>query len=469
MKRKIKILLVEDSPTMAALYSGYLDKEDYIIEHVETGREALEKFQKNLPNLMLLDLNLPDIHGMEILKYVHENKLPIEVIIITAHNSVDFAIDAIRLGALDYLVKPFDGKRFVVTVKNALKQQEMSMMLETYRENFSRDNFHGFIGASLEMQSIYRIIESAASSRATIFITGESGTGKEVCASAIHLQSNRAKKPFVAINCAAIPKDLVESEVFGHVKGAFTGAVSARDGAATRAHGGTLFLDEICEMDLALQSKLLRFTQTGTFQKVGGSKEEDVDVRMICATNCDPMQEVKSGHFREDLYFRLHVIPIHLQPLRDRENDCLLIVDSFLKQYANEEGKAFKGFSEKVESVFLNYEWPGNVRELQNLIRQIVVLNDADLVTNEMLPRQFDQINNQISKPIVFSQSKTQNEEQNKMSTVGDDNIIRPLWMEERDIIERAISICDGNIPKAAVMLDISPSTIYRKKQGWHN
>ena len=467
MKNTPRILLVEDSRSMAALYAGYLAKENCQVKCVETGAQAMQTLQQELPSLVLLDLNLPDMHGMEILKYVHENKLPLEVIVITAHNSVEFAVDAIRLGALDFLVKPFDGKRFLVTVRNALKQHEMAMMLETWRENFARDQFHGFVGASLEIQSVYRIIESAASSRATIFITGESGTGKEVCADAIHQQSNRADKPFIAINCAAIPKDLIESEIFGHVKGAFTGAVAARDGAATRAHGGTLFLDEICEMDLELQSKLLRFTQTGTFQKVGGSKEEEVDVRIVCATNRDPLEEVKRGRFREDLYFRLHVIPIHLPPLRDREGDCLLIAEYLLAKYAAEEHKDFERFGEDVETIFINYAWPGNVRELQNLIRQVVVLNTGKQVTRDMLPAQLLRANVEPAKPAVTAENLSTRAATRITASIDSDGEIRPLWMEERDIIERAINRYDGNIPKAAAMLDISPSTIYRKKQGW--
>ncbi len=467
MNNNPRVLLIEDSLSMATLYRGYLDKVRCKVEHVDNGEEALHIINHNLPSLILLDLNLPDMNGMEILNYIHNHELPVSVIVITAENSAEFALEAVRLGAIDYLVKPFDGKRLGVTVNNALKQHQMANTLEIYRDNFARDSFQGFIGASLEMQSIYRIIESAASSRATIFITGESGTGKEVCANAIHMQSDRKSEPFIALNCAAIPKDLIESEIFGHVKGAFTGAVSARSGAVSRAHGGTLFLDEICEMDMQLQSKLLRFTQMGTFQKVGGSKEEEVDVRIVCATNRDPLEEVRQGRFREDLYFRLHVIPLHLPPLRERDSDCLLIADYFLKKYAGEEGKHFIGFTDSVKESFMNNEWPGNVRQLQNLIRQVVVLNDGESVTLDMLP---STLQVQESIPSRYDENNTIKPDIRhtvKEICVDDDQTIRPLWMEERDIIERAIAICDNNIPKAAAMLDISPSTIYRKKQSW--
>lgn len=460
------VLLVEDSLTMATLYKGYLSRSDCDVVHAETGGEALNIIESSPPDLILLDLNLPDISGMDILKSIHQSDLPVDVIVITAENSAEFAFEAIRLGALDYLVKPFDGKRLLVTVNNALKQREMSSMLTKFRENFTRDSFHGFIGASLEIQSVYKTIEAAASSKATIFITGESGTGKEVCAHAIHEQSNRKSKPFIAINCAAIPKDLIESEIFGHVKGAFTGAVSAREGAASRADGGTLFLDEVCEMDLELQTKLLRFTQTGTLQKVGGSKEESVDVRIVCATNRDPLEEVKQGRFREDLYFRLHVIPIVLPALRQRGNDCLLIADYFLNKYAGEEGKRFRQFDDEVREVFVHYDWPGNVRQLQNLIRQVVVLNEGNIITREMLP-DMESATTQAPISSVMPEAAPAELKTAIETDVESAEVIRPLWVEEKEIIERAIRICDDNVPKAAAMLDISPSTIYRKKQSW--
>lgn len=307
------------------------------------------------------------------------------------------------------------------------------------------------------MEGVYRIIESAANSKATIFITGESGTGKEVCASAIHQASRRSESSFIALNCAAIPKELMESEIFGHVKGAFTGAVSDRQGAARMADGGTLFLDEICEMDLELQSKLLRFIQMGSFQPVGANRSEKVDVRFVCATNRDPLKAVELGHFREDLYYRLHVIPIHLPPLRDRGEDILLIADFFLKLINDEEGKSFKGFDAGVKRCLLEYAWPGNVRQLDNVIRNTVVLNDAELVTIGMLP---SPLNQPFSMPQVAAE-------------VTDHAInsacapIVPLWRLEKTAIESAIDHCEGNVTMAAQLLELSPSTIYRKLQNW--
>ncbi|MEZ9992042.1 sigma-54 interaction domain-containing protein, partial [Vibrio splendidus] len=284
----------------------------------------------------------------------------------------------------------------------------------------------------------------------------ESGTGKEVCAEAIHAASKRGDKPFIAINCAAIPKDLIESELFGHVKGAFTGAATDRQGAAELADGGTLFLDELCEMDLELQTKLLRFIQTGTFQKVGSSKMKSVDVRFVCATNRDPWKEVQEGRFREDLYYRLYVIPLHLPPLRERGEDVIEIAYSLLGYMSVEEGKAFVRFAQEVLDRFNQYEWPGNVRQLQNVLRNVVVLNNGKEITLNMLPPPLNQ-------PI--ENSLRLKEKQSEDITVKD---IFPLWITEKTAIEQAIKACDGNIPRAAGFLDVSPSTIYRKLQTWN-
>jgi two-component system repressor protein LuxO len=258
----------------------------------------------------------------------------------------------------------------------------------------------------------------------------------------------------------------MESEIFGHVKGAFTGAVRAREGAAAQANGGTLFLDEVCEMDIELQSKLLRFIQTGTYQAIGDSKQTNVDVRFVCATNRDPLEEVKKGRFREDLYYRLHVIPIALPPLREREDDVLLIAGQFLEGYSGEEGKSFKRYGADAESVIRNYPWPGNVRELQNVIRQIVVLNPAsDVVSAAMLPAP-------LGGPVPRREPGDEPSPDPALRAepqvaLTDDGRIQPLWQVERDAIESAIAHCDGNIPKAAALLGISASTVYRKRQNW--
>lgn len=464
------ILLVEDTPSLARLYNQYLEGEGLSVIMVGTGREALQNITENAPDIILLDLRLPDMDGLDILREVQSRELPCDVVVITAHGSINVAVEAMRAGAYDFLVKPFNADRLLVTVRNAIKHRSLSAIVEKMKGS-ARDGYLGFIGSSLAMQAVYRTIDAAAASKATVFITGESGTGKEVAAEAIHRQSPRKNGPFIAINCGAIPKDLMESEIFGHVKGAFTGAHADREGAASRANGGTLFLDEICEMDLALQTKLLRFIQTGTFQKVGGSKTEKVDVRFVCATNRDPLAEVETGNFREDLYYRLHVIPLHLPPLRERNGDVIEIARHFLTEYAAEEGKAFNRFDEAAEEIFATFGWPGNIRQMQNVIRNIVVLNDGEEVTADMVPPPVNRPQKPESPSLVGEAAEPSGaaEVVEIRPAVAEKTEIEPLWKVERDVIERAIDACDGNIPKAAAKLGVSPSTIYRKKLSWES
>ena len=431
------------------------------VTHVTEGGEGLRHIEKTDPDVMLLDLNLPDMNGLELLNELKQLPQDPTVVVVTAVGTVNTAVEAMRAGAFDFLQKPFDAERLRVTVRNAMDKQNLKALVKTYKNSLERDNFHGFAGSSIPMQAVYRIIESAASSRASVFITGESGSGKEVCADAIHNEGVRRDRPFIALNCAAIPRELMESEIFGHVKGAFTGASGERKGAASMADGGTLFLDEIGEMDLALQSKLLRFVQTGTFQQVGGNKIETVDVRFICATNRDPLEMVAKSTFREDLYYRLHVIPIHLPALRECGNDVMLIASKYLQEYAQEEGKDFKGFTPEAAYVLSRYQWPGNVRQLQNILRNIVVLQNGELVTQDMLPALLNSMEG----------TKTVESEQQQLPTESGTppgiDFIKPLWVVEKDAIEGAIAACDGNIPRAAALLEVSPSTIYRKRLGW--
>jgi two-component system repressor protein LuxO len=465
------ILLVEDTPTLARSYIQFLRDEPYEIHHVELGKEALQSYEQRRPDAILLDLRLPDMDGMDILKHIGSIDEGLPVIVITAHGSVQTAVTAMRLGAADFIVKPFSADRLKVTLKNVLEVNKLREIVDTYRTEIDRGGFEGFVGSSLPMQAVYRIVEAASSSKATVFVTGESGTGKEVCAEAIKNRSPRANGPFIAINCAAIPHDLMESEIFGHVKGAFTGALGEREGAAHMADGGTLFLDEVCEMDLDLQAKLLRFIQTETFRKVGGSNTEKVDVRLVCATNRDPMDEVKAGRFREDLYYRLHVIPVHLPPLRDRDDDIIKIANVFLGTYAEREGRKFKGFDAAAAAVLMSYEWPGNVRELQNIVQNIVVLNDGETVTAEMLPGPLALIDvTQVPAP-AMSPDTTQSSvvplvsEKPTVRELSDE--IRPLADVEREYIEHAITRCNGNVRTAAALLGIAPQTIYRKRTAW--
>jgi two-component system repressor protein LuxO len=463
MRDKPLILLVEDTLSLAAIYREYLSDEAVEVSAVATGKDARASIAASPPDLVLLDLKLPDMDGGEILQWIIEQDFPTAVVIISAHGSVDIAVEMIRKGAVDFLEKPFDANRLCTTVRNTLKHFRLKQLVDDLQLGLDRTTFHNFIGNSLPMQTVYRIIDAAAPSKATVFVTGESGTGKEVCAEAIHSAGPRADKPFIAINCGAIPNDLMESEIFGHTKGAFTGAASERQGAAMLANNGTLFLDEIGEMDFDLQTKLLRFIQTGTFQRVGSSKTESVDIRFICATNKDPLAEVAAGRFREDLYYRLHVIPIHLPPLRDRDQDILELARDFLTRFAEEENKDFRNFSPEVEVILASYEWPGNVRQLQNVIRNIVVLNNHDEVLKEHLPPPIDTA---LSEVEVIS--RTQEIQRNLPSApevVA--TTVKPLAEVEKETIEKAIELCNGNVPQAAAMLEVSPSTIYRKKQAW--
>ncbi|MEE9344052.1 MAG: sigma-54 dependent transcriptional regulator [Methylococcales bacterium] len=461
--KPINIIIVEDCLELAHVYQEYLHHTNYKVTHIDNGADTLAAIKKSLPDIVLLDLELGDMNGTEILEYINKEELPIPVVIMTAHGSVDTAVKAMQLGASDFLTKPFDAKRLLVTLQNALNQQNLQESLSSYRETFDRPRFAGFIGGSLLMQLVYRMIESCAPSSATVFITGESGTGKEICAQAIHHYSPRKEKPFIAINCAAIPDDLIESEIFGHIRGSFTGAVNDRQGAASLADGGTLFFDEICEMKMDLQSKILRFVQTGSFQKVGCGDIEKVDIRFICATNRNPLNEVEAGRFREDLYYRLHVIPIELPPLRDRENDILEIAQKFLIDFTKEENKKFNAFSSECQSIFLKYNWPGNVRELQNIIRNAVVLNNAFEMSAEMLPKSVVEKFNTMYGQSNLVRSATDNHD------VADNTSsqVIPLWKIEKQTIEEAILFCGGNVPRAAALLEISPSTIYRKLDLW--
>jgi two-component system repressor protein LuxO len=455
-QKKKYLLMVEDTASVAVLYRSYLTPLDIDINIVSTGHDALANLALREPDLILLDLRLPDMTGMDVLNAVKKSHPDVPVIFMTAHGSIDTAIQAMRYGAQDFLIKPCEADRLRITVNNAIRKANKA---KTTTDNSHGQNYQGFIGSSQMMQEVYRTIDSAASSKASMFITGESGTGKEVCAEAIHAASRRGDKPFIAINCAAIPKDLIESELFGHVKGAFTGAATDRQGAAELAHGGTLFLDELCEMDLDLQTKLLRFIQTGTFQKVGSSKMKSVDVRFVCATNRDPWKEVEAGRFREDLYYRLYVIPLHLPPLRERGDDVIEIAYSLLGHMAKEEEKEFVRLTPEVVERFTQYGWPGNVRQLQNVLRNVVVLNEGKEISLKMLP---PPLNRPIENGRVLPQEIAG--EARATSSIKD---IYPLWLTEKMAIERAIEACEGNIPKAASKLEVSPSTIYRKLQSW--
>lgn len=475
---KPKVLLVEDATSLAILYQQYVKDEPFDFFHIETGAEAKAFIERYVPHVVILDLHLPDMDGQEILDWIKENEFPTSVLIATAHGSVDIAVKLLQRGADDFLEKPIVAERLKASIQVHLKKVKLENMVEDLRSNIERPRFHGFIGACSAMQKVYKTIEAVAPTNASVFIVGESGTGKEVCAEAIHKQSDRHDKPFVAINCGAIPKDLMESEIFGHIKGAFTGATTDRQGAAAQANGGTLFLDELCEMELNLQKKLLRFLQTSTFTPLGGNRERKVDVRIICATNRDPMQEVNEGRFREDLFYRVHVIPINMPALREREDDIVTLANHFLKVYSRQDNKKFIALDKDTERLFKHFAWPGNVRQLQNTIRNIVILNDDKYVAREHLPELLTSKPKPIEQPAVTNVSMAtvaappvQPPPTNTLDSAPEPQpeptAIRPMWQVEREVIQNAIEYCDGNVLNAAVLLELSPSTVYRKKQAW--
>lgn len=444
------ILMIEDTPSLQMVYETVLRSGGHDVRSEGTAEAGLRAFREIGPRVVVLDLMLPDRDGLDLMREMLAIRPGTAVVVITANGSINRAVAAMRGGAHEFLVKPFDEARFLNAVANALAATRGQAAGPDVTEAAAPGDF---IGNSAAMQAIYAKIRSVARSMATVFITGESGTGKELCAQAIHDLSPRSKAPFVPLNCGAIPSELLESEVFGHLKGSFTGAIADKAGAAAAADGGTLFLDEICELDLNLQTKLLRFLQTSTIQPVGATKPRKVNVRIVCATNRDPLDAVRRGRFREDLYYRLHVVPIHMPPLRDRGTDVMAIAERALVRFAREEGKVFSGFDPAVARRFSAGEWPGNVRQLLNVLRNVVVLNDGPLVTQAMLP---PELAAPAGGPLA------------PLATVETESLIgRSLAEIERIVIEETILREGGSIPRAAKVLDVAPSTLYRKVEGW--
>ena len=471
-RRPARVLVVEDTPTQAHLARALLAGLGHEVRIAEAAGQALSTAGDWRPDAILLDVDLPDYDGFELMKQLRQQGIDAVIIVVTANASINAAVEAMRLGAVDFIVKPYSKARLSVTLANALEKRALVAQLRTVQARLGRDHFFGFIGASPPMQAVYRTIEAVAASKASVFITGESGTGKELAAEAVHKASPRARRPFIALNCGAIPRDLLESEVFGHVKGAFTGATADREGAAHAADGGTLFLDEIGEMPLEMQVKLLRFVQTGSFSQVGSSRAERVDVRFVCATNRDPMLDVQAGRFREDLYYRLYVVPIELPALRERGGDILPIARHFLAQFSAEENRRFKGFAPAAEQALAAYPWPGNVRQLMNVVRNVVVLHDGELVEAWMIPPPV--VRPGMVIPAVPVQTLPPpapipgpDPEPEPPPPEPAEIEIVPLAEMERRLILAALSRCANDVPRAAALLEINPSTIYRKLQMW--
>jgi two-component system repressor protein LuxO len=463
MTQRRIVLVVEDSPTVAMACQVQLEPLGYQLVLAPDAATARAALRNHRVDCVLLDLRLPDADGIDLLDEMRAAANPPAVVVMTSNASLTTAVRAVRAGAFDYLVKPFGASRLATTVQNAVANIELVREVTTFRRTVEHAEFAGFIGRSTPMQAVYRVIEAAAPSTASIFVTGESGTGKELAAEAVHRLSRRAEKAFVALNCGAIPHDLLESTIFGHVRGAFTGATADQEGAAARADGGTLFLDEIGEMDPQLQAKLLRFIQTGLYNRVGEARPRKADIRFVAATNRDPAQAIRDGRLREDLFYRLAVIPLHLPPLRDRGEDITLIARHFLARFAASEGRGFRGFAPEVEARLLGHPWPGNVRQLENLVRNVTVLHDGPVVTLDMLPK----LAGTAPAPDAAPDAPPETAAGEAALLPARAEAIEPLARMEQRYIEHAIALCQGNLQMAARQLGISPSTIYRKREGW--
>ena len=380
----IKILIAEDESSLRTILKKMFVKKGYHIETALDGNMAISKLENENFNIILADINMPGKSGFDILSYVNSNKLNISVIIITAQDTMKNAVEAMKLGAFDYLTKPFELDELEMVVEKALENQRLSLEVAKLRAEIKAPSFDTqakIIGQSKAIKEIYKLIGKVAATDVPVLITGESGTGKELIAKSIHQASNRTRMPFVAVNCAAIPKDLLESELFGYRKGAFTGADESRAGYFEAAHKGTLFLDEIGDMPLSLQSKLLRTLQEKEVQRLGSTEAKSVDVRIISATNQDPAQLVAQKKFREDLYFRLNVVPMKVPPLRERNEDIEILIHHFIEKFKTEFSLSGKSISDDAIDYLIDYSWPGNVRELENVIKRAMVITTGSLIT----------------------------------------------------------------------------------------
>ncbi|MCI4662784.1 MAG: sigma-54-dependent Fis family transcriptional regulator [Neomegalonema sp.] len=484
------IMLVERDPALARTYASFLSAQPLPVMQVDDLAALSRQLESTAAAAVIVDLHTTDLQESQQAQTFSAIAAAAPLIAICADGSVTNAVQAIRLGAKDYLPKPFQQTRLIETLERAIAQNQTSVppaapcAAKPLSDESGPDEsgpLAGFVGRSEAMQSVYREIAQSAPSSASVFIIGESGTGKEVAAKAIHELSARAQGPFISLNCAAIPTELMESEIFGHVRGAFTGATEDRIGAAGLARGGTLFLDELCEMPLPLQAKLLRFVQDGSFTPLGRSKQEQADVRFVCATNRDPVEEVAAGRFRQDLYYRLHVLPIRMPPLRERGGDAVLLAEHFLHHFARQEGKGFAKLSRETGRMIANAPWPGNVRQLQNAIHAAVVRHEGSVLEPEMLeptmiePTMIEasMIGAAMTEPApVLAKASTKPgtngahpEPDLPLSELA--RHIRPLAQIEREMIESAVRLCGGDVRKAAVLLEISPATIYRKQKSW--
>ncbi|OIP65189.1 MAG: DNA-binding response regulator [Nitrospirae bacterium CG_4_9_14_3_um_filter_53_35] len=455
-----RILLVDDEPGALEILAGILGQENYEVVTAQDGEEALSILKESSFDLVLTDLNMPKINGLELIRRIQQVDPVLMTIVLTGCGTIDNAVAAMKAGAYDYTTKPFKIDELILTVKRALEYRT----LKTQNKNLKRlvgeaSSFRNIIGDSEGMQRVESLIHKVSDADTTVLIQGESGTGKELVARAIHFNSPRADAPLIPINCAAIPRDLLESELFGHVKGAFTGAALSRIGRFELADKGTLFLDEIGEMPPELQVKILRVLQEQQFERVGGTKTIQINVRIIAATNKDLEKEIKRGMFREDLYYRLNVIPIHIPPLRDRISDIPLLIRHFLNRFNHERNRNLKGFTKEALQCLESYAWPGNVRELENLVERMIILCEGEWVCIEDIPEKFH-------APMKLQSIRSVDFPEQGIA------LNEAVESFENELIIKALKQAGGVKSKAAKLLNLNRTTLLekikkKKLNGW--
>jgi DNA-binding NtrC family response regulator len=442
---RARILVVEDDAAMRDLLKEALSDGGYVVEAASGGRAGVERIRQGGIDLVVSDVKMPDLDGLDMLREIKAVTPSPHVITITAFGSIDTAIRAVKLGAFDYITKPFEIDQLLLSVGKALSERALRSEVARLRDEVERSyGFDNIIGRSPSMQEIFGMIRRLAGSSASVLVTGDSGTGKELVARSLHFNSPRKQRPFVPINCAAIPDALLESELFGYKRGAFTDARADRAGIFLEAEGGTIFLDEIAELSPALQAKLLRVLQDHEIRPLGGNRSEKIDVRVIAATNRDLEPRMRQGAFREDLYYRLNVIHLHLPPLRERPEDILPLAEHFLEAAANQSGKSIRELAAPVKKTLLGYHWPGNVRELQNVVERAVALGEGDVIRMDDLP----------------SSVRERKRADNLAGALARGMTLEEL---EREYIERMVTAEGGNKTRAAQRLGLDRKTLYRK------
>jgi len=450
MVNETRIMVIDDEPLMRITVQDALVVDGYKVTMAETGEKGLTLLRENPADILITDLKLPHMDGIQILKEVKTITPETQVIMITAYGSIDSAVTAMKLGASDYLTKPFAMDELLLIIKRLLRMRQLEGENTSLRKRVEeRYGLEGLVGKSPQMLKVYDLIETVAQTDTTVLIYGESGTGKEVVANAIHLQSPRKGRPFVKVNCAALPETLLESELFGHEKGAFTGALKQRKGRFEIADGGTLFLDEIGDISLGVQVKLLRILQERQFERVGGNETLSVNVRLICATQRDLKEEIRKGNFREDLYYRLNVVPLILPPLRERREDILLLAEHFVDKFSKKMGKEVVGLSQDAKTLLLRYQFPGNIRELENMLERAIALIKGKVIQAEDLPEE-----------VCGGETPVRNICEKIRASKPLSDAIRVF---EKEYIQNVLEKTKGKKGQAAEILGISRKTLWEK------